>query len=136
MQNVKYQKDYSKSKDKNCYYIIFDKEDYCRLSSIIEPYIHPDFSHKVVNQNLAGTYKWNSCEEESGVTVVDAIDLNPGINKEVFDIEVEDLHNFVICSTRASKNNSGIVVHNCQNLTAHELKTIITRVGENTKIVS
>lgn len=135
MKNVNYKEYYSKSKDKSYYYLIFNKEDYCKLSSLIEPYTHPELSYKVINQNLVGTYKWNSCEEESGVTVVDAIDLNPGISKEVFDIEVEDLHNFVICSTRASKNNSGIVVHNCQNLTAHELKTIITRVGENTKIV-
>ena len=29
----------------------------------------------------------------------------------------------------------GVVVHNCQNLTPHEIKTIITRAGDGTKIV-
>ena len=31
--------------------------------------------------------------------------------------------------------NAFIIIDEAQNLTAHELKTIITRVGENTKIV-
>ena len=31
--------------------------------------------------------------------------------------------------------NAFIIIDEAQNLTAHELKTIITRVGENTKVV-
>jgi PhoH-like ATPase len=31
--------------------------------------------------------------------------------------------------------NSYMIIEECQNLTQHEIKTIITRVGENTKIV-
>ena len=34
-----------------------------------------------------------------------------------------------------SISNAYIIVDEAQNLTAHELKTIITRVGENTKII-
>ena len=34
-----------------------------------------------------------------------------------------------------SINNAFIIIDEAQNLTAHEVKTIITRVGENTKIV-
>jgi len=34
-----------------------------------------------------------------------------------------------------SISNAFIIVDEAQNLTAHELKTIITRVGENTKII-
>jgi PhoH-like ATPase len=34
-----------------------------------------------------------------------------------------------------SISNAFIIVDEAQNLTAHEVKTIITRVGENTKIV-
>jgi PhoH-like ATPase len=34
-----------------------------------------------------------------------------------------------------SINNAYIIIDEAQNLTAHEVKTIITRVGENTKIV-
>ena len=32
-------------------------------------------------------------------------------------------------------SNAFIIIDEAQNLTTHELKTIITRVGENTKIV-
>lgn len=70
--------------------------------------------------------------------IVDKVIKNTGV-EEVFDMEVEDLHNFVVCSTnqtaKARNEISGVVVHNCQNLSQHEIKTIITRVGENTKIV-
>jgi PhoH-like ATPase len=34
-----------------------------------------------------------------------------------------------------SISNAFIIIDEAQNLTAHEVKTIITRVGENTKIV-
>ena len=34
-----------------------------------------------------------------------------------------------------SINDAYIIIDEAQNLTAHEVKTIITRVGENTKIV-
>jgi PhoH-like ATPase len=56
---------------------------------------------------------------------------------EVYDIEVEKNHNFIACSSSRGKfkNCSGVVVHNCQNLTAQEIKTVITRMGEDSKIV-
>ncbi|MBP5260245.1 MAG: PhoH family protein, partial [Paludibacteraceae bacterium] len=34
-----------------------------------------------------------------------------------------------------SLSDSYIIVHEAQNLTPHEIKTIITRAGENTKVV-
>lgn len=45
---------------------------------------------------------------------------------EVYDFEVEDTHTFIV---------DGVVSSNCQNLTPHEVKTIVTRAGENTKII-
>lgn len=135
MKEVYYTSYFSKSRNKSYWYLNFKSKDYKLLSSLIEPYVHPDLAYKVINTGLIDSYKWNTKDLEYGVSVVDSIDLDTKIVKDVFDLEVEDLHNFVVCSTKASKNNSGIVVHNCQNLSAHELKTIITRVGENTKII-
>lgn len=34
-----------------------------------------------------------------------------------------------------SLNNAFIIIDECQNMTTHEIKTVLTRVGENTKIV-
>jgi predicted ribonuclease YlaK len=49
-------------------------------------------------------------------------------NVSVFDIEVEDNHNFVLSETT-------VVAHNCQNCSPHEIKTIVTRAGDGTKVV-
>lgn len=54
--------------------------------------------------------------------------------EEVFDIEVEDNHNFVVSSVD-NFNGANIVAHNCQNFTLKEFTTLMTRVGENTKLV-
>ena len=48
------------------------------------------------------------------------------IKKEVFDFRVKNYGTFCV---------DGIITSNCQNLTPHEVKTIITRVGEGSKLV-
>lgn len=45
---------------------------------------------------------------------------------DVYDFEVENDHTFIV---------NGIVSSNCQNLSPLEIKTILTRVGQGTKIV-
>jgi PhoH-like ATPase len=52
-------------------------------------------------------------------------------------MEVADTNTFMIPSqARQSKySQGGVVVHNCQSLSQHETKTIISRCGENTKII-
>lgn len=62
--------------------------------------------------------------------VCDGIEYNKE-SVEVFDLEVEDNHNFIICS---NNNESGVVVHNCQNSTAEEIFTIMTRMGPYCKL--
>ncbi|MCK9417122.1 PhoH family protein [Candidatus Dojkabacteria bacterium] len=44
----------------------------------------------------------------------------------VYDFTVNNDHTFYV---------NGIISSNCQNLTPHEVKTIITRAGEGTKII-
>lgn len=50
-----------------------------------------------------------------GLTAVDNVVLINEI-KEVFDIEVEDNHNFIVTSGSSSKNLGGIIAHNCQDM--------------------
>jgi len=54
--------------------------------------------------------------------------------EEVFDIEVEDNHNFVVSSIDNFKG-ANVVAHNCQNFTLKEFTTLMTRVGEKTKLI-
>jgi PhoH-like ATPase len=139
-----------KSMGIECYYVYHKKYDYknngyysinipksgCKvLFKIIAPYIHDDFLYKINNKyHNSIKYEWNKDFNNYGLTVVDDIS-NINEEKEVYDIEVEDNHNFIICSGYTCKSLGGIIAHNCQNTTKHEIKTILTRAGYNTKII-
>ena len=127
---------YSKN-DKVYYYIVLSKKDYIKMCSLIAPYVHQDLSYKIKNYNElnGGSYDWNL--KYLSFHVSPFTDLRyTGEIKHVFDLEVEDNHNFIACmGSSLEKNKNGFIAHNCQNLTPHEIKTIITRAGEGTKIV-
>ena len=73
---------------------------------------------------------------EWGYVVVKGVRPVDGVH-HVFDIEVDGSHNFMIPSMSSDGvgGQGAIVVHNSQNLTPHEVKTIVSRVGEGTKII-
>jgi hypothetical protein len=124
-------------KNEKYYYIMLSNRGYKRLCSLIAPYVHKEMSYKILDyENLrGGSYKWNSQYKKFAVARITKIeDLKS--QEHVFDIEVEGNHTFVACLSSSYGNNfNGFVVHNCQNLSPHEVKTIITRAGEGTKIV-
>lgn len=51
----------------------------------------------------------------------------------VWDMEVENDHNFIV-SGNALDNKTQLVAHNCQNFSLKEAVTMLTRIGENTKM--
>jgi len=77
-------------------------------------------------------YAWKYKEADIWVSLVEN-KKNSKRKEFVFDLEIENNHNFIVSSPY--QDNYGVVVHNCQNLTRHEVKTILTRVGEGSKIV-
>ncbi len=103
---------------------------YKRLMEVVTPFMHPNMAYKT-SLSFSNQYSWSSSYKQRGNIQVDNIDRVDGLF-DVFDIEVEGNHNFIAASQSSS---TGPIVHNCQNLSMHELKTIITRVGDNTKIV-
>lgn len=114
------------------------KEAYLQLCSLIAPWVHPNLAYKIHDdyKHLVGTGVWDSSEAEHGYVVVKKV--TPLETEEhVFDMEVADTHNFIVPSRSRGKfgGSGGVVVHNCQNLTPHEVKTILTRAGEGAKIV-
>ena len=60
-------------------------------------------------------YKWDNKFKSYGLTVVDKI-TPLDQPKEVYDIEIQDNHNFILAPCRASKNGGGPIVHNCQDI--------------------
>lgn len=123
----------SYKKYKGYFYININKSGYVNLSQLIAPFMHKSMNYKCEQSNI---YIWNHQYDIFGYTVVDAINyLDTEV--EVYDIEVEDNHNFIICSSSKGINatNSGLIAHNCQNLSKEDVKTILTRAGEDTKII-
>lgn len=114
------------------------KQAYRRLSGLISPWCHSSMAYKIhpEHRSRIGKATWPVETPEWGYVAVKGIEGVDGLH-HVFDMEVEDTHNFLIPSPSrgAAGGRGAVVVHNCQNLTPHEVKTIISRAGGETKIV-
>lgn len=130
---AKHHEYFNKKKNKTYHYIKLNASEVKKLSKLIAPFVHPSMSYKVLpeHRSLCNLNNWNYEKNNFGYCVLDKI-TNLKTKKDVYDIEVEDNHNFIVTNKRGT---GGVIVHNCQNLTLHEIKTILTRVGENSKIV-
>ena len=117
------------------FYLRIGVDESRKLLKLIAPYIHPSMSFKT--ETIATEcYGWNKEYLDHRNVIVDAV--VPFIKNKVFDIEVEGNHNFIITSKSRDKRYSestGVVVHNCQNFTPSEAKTIVTRIGDHSKII-
>ena len=122
-----YYTNYKKKNGKSYFSITFNKDGYHKLCDLIAPYIHDNISYKMRECDIGvEKYKWNKIGYEYGLSVVNTV-TNLDEQSEVFDIEVEDNHNFIV--TSRAKTSYGVVAHNCQSMTWHELSSVITRVG-------
>ena len=123
-----------KKKDKTYYVIRFRNAGFDNFSKKIAPFIDESMAYKIPEKysDLVGSYIWNSNFEDHSLRIVTDIKLDLYKNN-VYDIEVENAHNFVV-STCKSVSGSKVVAHNCQNYSAKELITLLTRIGENTKL--
>ena len=126
-----------KYKDKH-FILSINAAGYRRLSQLIAPLVPPSMAYKIHpdDRHAIGQRRWDNPQLEWGYVVVKGVKPLPGMH-HVFDMEVDELHNFLIPSASRGKGagQAAVVVHNSQNLTPHEVKTIISRAGENTKIV-
>jgi superfamily II DNA or RNA helicase len=121
----------------DCYYSNLNEKYYClkfnkvnslKLLYLITPYIHSNFNYKISDLNL-NTYTWNNNFLEYGTLkitkITNIINNSFYTNKPyVYDIEVEDNHNFIIGTIDNGYNNKyidGPIVHNCHHLTTHNM---------------
>lgn len=106
------------------FYVLINKEAYLKLCDIVKPYIHPNIFYKIRGSSEeAPNYKWNNSFNNHGLIVVDKIENTEEI-KNVYDIEVEDNHNFIVTSVRKSKNLGGLIAHNCQDIPSVAIGTV------------
>lgn len=110
------------------YYITLGKEASETLHDLIKEYIHPSMEYKLPN-NYRGFFNeslYFTHSNLSNVTTKLITSINQLEKEEVFNLEVQDNNNYFV---------NGILTHNCQNLTRHAFKSIMTRIGENSKYV-
>lgn len=97
-------------KNKGGHYVLhFNRDESVKLYDLIVPYIYNN--HEYSNKYHA--YSWNNKFNLYGFTVVDKI-VKLDTIEDVYDIEVEDNHNFIVTS-KNGKTVGGPIAHNCQD---------------------
>jgi len=83
----------------------------------VEPYISNDLKYKLYSNNNKEKYTWNNKYSEFGISLVKSVLYRKEFDY-VYDIEVEDNHNFMVTSSNSAKGKSGLIAHNCQDINA------------------
>lgn len=123
-----------KTLDKGKYYCIyFMPNGIKKLSCDIAPFVHESMQYKLRNSEnkIFEKYKWIS-EVNTEFRVSKVLSMKDGKSEDfnyrdfLYDVEVEDNHNFVITSSRnkAIKSNGGLVVHNCHQCPANTFSEV------------
>ena len=102
--------------------LIFDKDNSLKLMEKIKKYIHEEMRYKLdfYNEYYDMKYSWNVVFEKWGTIAITSIEYekNDCESNSVYDIEVEDNHNFVVANCSSDCDNGGIVVSNCHHMGA------------------
>lgn len=109
------------------YYILrFLTEDSAKLAEMVKDYIHPTLLYKINKDK--NNFNTNDFEinKYDNLTISHVNKIENAGTEKVYNIEVEDNNNYFANMT---------LVHNCQNTTPKEMKTLISRMGEGTKLV-
>lgn len=103
--------------------LTLDEQNSQKLMDRIKKYLHYDVNVDLQDDKQE-KYAWNNAFEKWGTVPVTSIEneKNECEHNGVYDIEVEDNHNFVVANSSSSSsfdaNNGGIVVSNCHHMGA------------------
>jgi len=95
------------------YELHFNAVETKMLLAAIKPYVHQDLQTKFYGYTYDIDLNWDSKFKEYGGNFVKSI--KPKRIELVYDLTVEDNHNFIVKSSITTKG-TGTVVHNCQDL--------------------
>jgi len=104
--------------------VYFKKEGVCSLLDKINQYAHEILKYKFNIGPDQNFYKWNDKFLKYGTIKIQSIEKIQNKNKDVYDIEVEDNHNF-ICSTPSC---IGPIVHNCHHIASKTFSSIFYKI--------
>lgn len=117
---------------KGNFYIVLNKASTVKLIDLVSKFCHFSMRYKTGFNNQVGKYKWDVFSANGHVTTVRKVTKTEfqltkrSCHNFLFDIEVEDNHNFVV-----GGKNSGIVAHNCHTWAASELDTVCNSLLKN-----
>ena len=107
--------------------IYFNKAGFKQLCNLIRPYIHDSMKYKIDYKD-ENNYNWDNKYENNGFIVFDYLKVIDEL-EDVYDIEIEDNHNFVLSPNTFGINLGGPIAHNCQ-------KTNSQAIGNALKILT
>ena len=109
------------------YYIQLYEDGAKALASKIYPYLHESMKY---NLELFKKYQWSNKFREYGTVRVLKISnvLMTKANKTVYDIQVDDNHNFIVTGTKTN-HLSGTIVHNCHRAAARVFSQAFFKIG-------
>ena len=119
-------------KQKNKYYYLdFNKENSEKLIKLIYPYIHISMIYKIPSLYADTKYNWNNNFMNYGYLKVNEIEYINN-SEPVYDIEVEDNHNFILATKYTNKklNNyiDGPIVSNCHHISSEVFSRALFKV--------
>jgi superfamily I DNA/RNA helicase len=118
----------SSSTNKLNYWLLFDKENTTKISKLISPYVYKSMEYKLCPEHRSNIdySNWNSDLKSFGCMVVTK--THKFAKKEkVYDMTVEDNHNFIITSQTMNNSNAenfGLIAHNCQDINRAQQRLI------------
>jgi len=116
------------------YYLIFNVENSNKLINLIKPYIHTSMLYKINNLIRDNIYTWNNNFMNYGTLKVSGIKeiKQKQKNPYVYDIEVEDNHNFIIgtkISTKHQQYIDGPIVSNCHHISSEVFSRALPKIS-------
>lgn len=127
----------SSSTKKLNYFLRLNKANVEKISLLIAPYMHPSMVYKVLEKHrgLCNLKNWdNIYDNEFGCMVVTK-EMQFVKTEKVYDMEVEDNHNFIVTSNTWTKKvkakDFGLIAHNCQDINACQRQMMLECIESN-----
>ena len=133
---AQYEIDCNIGKSRKYYYLRFNKENSKKLIDLIKPYISDSMIYKINERQEK--YVWSNTFLDYGTLKVTQISYlkNKGANRckkpNVYDIEVDGNHNFIIGTPgQKGKYIDGPVVSNCHHMSAEVFSRALFKIVTN-----
>lgn len=112
------------------HYLTFSAENTRKISKLISPYIHKSMEYKIIECDRVNIDEnnWTKTIDKNIGCIVVTKEHYYHKTDRVFDMSVEDNHNFIITScgniNYGVAGNFGIIAHNCQDICKAQQKMI------------